>query len=120
MPSETLPTSYPVKRKHRRFELQLPVSVSFPFGSSSRSIQGISKNVSVGGLLLNLGESVPLHALVNLMIQVPSPGSRRTFRLMSEGQVVRVEKAEADGSFQIAVECKRPITEIETNLAVAS
>ncbi len=71
-------------------------------------------------MLLQAGDAIPLHSQVNLTMDVRIAGSRRRVRLTSEGEVIRVESGGPDGGFAIAIECKRPIKEIETRLSVAS
>ena len=41
------------QRRHRRFDLEFPVALSFPSGSAVRELAGISRNISIGGLLLS-------------------------------------------------------------------
>jgi hypothetical protein len=105
--------SYPTARRYRRFDLQFPVSLSFAADGAPRAIEAISKNVSVGGVLIEAGDQVPLRTQVSLMMNVVGPRSRRPVRLMGEGEVVRVEPAGAGAGFSIAVECRQPIAEIE-------
>jgi len=111
---EALRTPYSKQRRFRRFNLALPVSLRFSIGGRLRELDTISKNVSTGGLLLRSGHQVPLHTSVNLLMQVQGPGIRRPVRLAGEGEVVRVERLEAQTGFAIAIECKRPISELET------
>jgi PilZ domain len=110
---------YPIERKHRRFDLELPVSLSFTAEGSIRKLNATSENVSIGGVLLRSGDSVPPHTHVHLMIDVHRLPSQRLVRLVSEGEVVRVEPAGSEGVYAIAVRCQRPITEIETDFSVA-
>ncbi len=102
-------------RKHRRFDLIFPVHLSFPSGVTVRELDAISRNVSIGGLLLAASDSLPLHTQVNLIMEVRGPRLRSTVRLQSEGEVVRVERLKS-AEFAIAIECKRPIDEIENDL----
>lgn len=120
MTKQNLVKIYPIKRKHRRFDLRLPVHLSFPVGGSVRQVETISRNVSVGGMLVEAGDAIPLHSQVSLTMDVRISGSRRRVRLTSEGEVIRVEPGGSDGGFAIAIECKRPIKEIETQLSAAS
>jgi hypothetical protein len=46
-------------------------------------------------------------------MDVRGPRLRRPVRLLGEGEVVRVERLEAGAGFAIAIECRRPIAEIE-------
>jgi hypothetical protein len=76
--------------------------------------------VSVAGLLLSACDQVPPHTRVSLAIDVRSPWSHRSVRLLGEGEVVRMEVLGPGDGFAIAVECKRPITEMEDHLSAAS
>lgn len=112
-PPEALRTQYPKQRRYRRFNLAFPVFLSFSSEGRVRALETISKNVSTGGLLLRAGRKIPLHTSVNLLMQVQGPAFRRQVRLVGEGEVVRVERLEAQTGFAIAIECKRPIAELE-------
>jgi hypothetical protein len=104
------------ERRHRRFDLQFPVYLSFPSEGAVREVAGISRNVSVGGLLLKVNDQVPVRARVSLMMAVQDPRLRRPVQLLGKGEVVRVERLEAGAGFAVAIECKRPMTEIENHL----
>ncbi len=110
------PTSYTKARKHRRFDLQFPVSLSFAANGAPREIDAVSKNVSVGGVLIEADDQVPLRTQVSLMMNVVGPRSRRPVVLLGKGEVVRVESMGPGSGFVIAVECRQPITEIEEHL----
>src|SRR5271169_673193 len=100
------------ERRHRRFDLQIPVSLSFPSEGAVRELAGISKNVSIGGLLLRVNDPVPVRTRVSLTMAVDDPRLRRPVRLLGKGKVVRVEPLQAGAGFAIAIQCRRPITEI--------
>jgi len=107
---------YPLERRYRRFNLQFPVRLSFPSRGTVRELATISKNVSIGGLLLRSYDSLPPHTQVSLTMDLQDPRLRRPIRLLGEGEVVRVQPLESGAGFAIAIECKRPITEIENHL----
>jgi PilZ domain len=107
---------YPRERRYRRFDLQFPVRVSFPSGSTVQEIKTVSRNISIGGLLLRSTDSLPPHTRVKVTMDVQGPPLRRLVRLVSEGEVVRVEPLEAGAEFAIAIECKHPIDEVEDYL----
>jgi hypothetical protein len=111
--TEAPPMSYSKERKYRRFELQLPVWLSFPSAGFVHKLEGISKNVSMGGVLVKASDHVPTRTQVSLTMDVRGPRLRRPVRLLGEGEVVRVERLEAGAGFAIAIECRRPIAEIE-------
>lgn len=110
---------YQRERRYRRFDLQFPVHLSFPSSGEVRELSAISRNVSIGGLLLKATNSLPPQTEVSLTIEVKGPRLRRPVRVLGEGQVVRVERLESGAGFAIAIECKRPITEIENHLPAA-
>jgi hypothetical protein len=107
---------YQRERKYRRFDLQFPVHLSFPSSGTVHQLDAISRNVSIGGLLLRANDSLPPHTQVSLTIDVQDPRLRRSFRLLAEGEVVRVERLEPGAEFAIAIECKHPVTEMENHL----
>ncbi len=100
-------------RKHRRFDLQFPVSLSFPTGEVARELEGITKNVSVGGLLLNTHEELPLRSHVRLTLQVQGPRLRYPVRLLAEGEVVRVETLRTGVEYAVAVKCNAPLSQFQ-------
>jgi len=118
--TEPFTSPYPRERKHRRFDLQFPVCLSFPTGAEVRELEAISQNVSIGGVLLQAGYQVPPQTRVSLRMDVISPWSNRAVRLVGKGKVVRVEALGPGAGYAIAVECQRPITEIESRLPAAS
>lgn len=78
------------ERRYRRFDLQFPVHLSFPSSGEVRELNTISRNVSIGGLLLKATNSLPPQTEVSLTIEVKDPRLRRPVRLLGEGRVVRV------------------------------
>jgi hypothetical protein len=108
---------YQRERRYRRFDLQFPVCLSFPSRGTVQELDTISRNVSVGGLLLRSPDSLPSHTRVSLTMDVQGPPLRRPVRLVSEGEVVRVERLESGAGFAVAIECEHPITEMENYLS---
>lgn len=103
-------------RKYRRFDLQFPVSLFCSAGEVARRIEGTSKNVSLGGLLVNTREQLPLGTKVGLTMELSGRSTRRTIRLSAEGEVVRVEPAHAESDYSIAVKCEGLISELRNRL----
>jgi len=110
---------YRRERRHPRFDLQFPVLHNFPSGNKVRELRAISRNVSIGGLLLKAADSLPPKTEVSFTIEVMGPRLRHPIRLMGEGQVVRMEQLEAGAGFTFAIECKHPLAEIENHLPAA-
>jgi hypothetical protein len=113
-------TPHRKERRHRRFDLQFPVSLNFSSGGAVREVAGLSRNVSIGGLLLKVNDPVPVRTQVSLTMAVHDPRLRRPVQLLGKGAVVRVERLEPGAGFAIAIECKRPIIEIEGHLPATS
>lgn len=114
------PPPYQIARKYKRFDLQFLVCLSFPAGESVREIGAVSKNVSIGGLLLRANNRIAPRTPVTLTMDVHGPWFRRPVRLQGEGKVVRVEELGPGAGFAIAVECTHSITEMEDHLSAAS
>ena len=104
------------ERKYRRFDLQFPVDQSFPSSGTMHELEAISRNVSIGGILLISNDSLPPRTRVSLTMDVRGPGSGRRVRLLGEGDVVRVQRLESGVGFAIAIQCQHPITEMENHL----
>jgi hypothetical protein len=116
---EDFPTPDRRERKYRRFNIQFPVRVSFPSAGLRRSLIAVSKNVSIGGILVKAENQIPAHTAVSLTIDVRGLGSGRAVRLLGEGEVVRVESLGANAGFAIAIECSQPIREMQQYLPTA-
>ena|SRR3954454_2186552 len=112
--SIAIPSAAPQpERRHRRFSLRYPVLLRFDQGSTATEVQAVSKNVSIGGLLLESTAPIPQDCLVKFTLLVKGDTATRAIQLAGQGKVVRVENPGENGSFSIAVECSQPITELE-------
>lgn len=107
---------YSQARRYRRFHLQFPVCLSFPAGEVARKVDGVSKNVSLGGLLVKTEDVLPISTAVNLTLNVVGRNSRRPILLHAEGEVVRVLELAPGAGFEIAVKCTRPISELRSQV----
>jgi len=107
------------ERRYRRFRLQFPVCLTFPSNGAVSRVLAVSKNVSIGGMLLRSEDRIPPHTAVSLTMDVRSPGAGRSVRLLSEGEVVRVESLGSGAGFAIAIECNQPIREMQEYLPAA-
>jgi hypothetical protein len=104
----------PEGRKYRRFNLQFPVRVKVHSADSVVELEAITTNVSMGGLLLQTSAMIPQHTAVNFIMTVKTV---HPVQLVGEGTVVRVNPADAEALFAVAVECKHPLVDMEDNLA---
>jgi hypothetical protein len=103
-------------RSYRRFKLEFPVRLKFISGPSSREIDTVSKDLSVGGLLVRSALLVPEHTVVSFVLSVHGSQSLRPVHLIGEGEIVRVETTSMDEQFAIAIRCNAPVTELEEYL----
>ncbi|HUO25043.1 MAG TPA: PilZ domain-containing protein [Candidatus Aquilonibacter sp.] len=105
-------TCYQKERRHQRFQLRLPVHLSFAANGLVRQLEGVSRNVSTSSLLFRANEPIPVHTHVALTITVECAETCRHIQLRGEGEVVRIQQARKEAGFLMAVACSRPITEM--------
>jgi hypothetical protein len=115
--SNTLQESFARRgRSYRRFRLEFPVRLKFRNGSSTTEIDTVSKDLSVGGLLVRSTQPIPEHTLVSFVLSVHGSQSLRPVYLVGDGEVVRVETTTVDVPFVLAIRCDAPVTELEEYL----
>ena len=83
------------------------------FGSEATEFEAVSKNVSVGGLLVRSTGVIPQNTPVTFILSVHGERAVRPIHLIGEGEVVRVECEEVNATFVMAVKCKAPVTQLE-------
>jgi hypothetical protein len=101
------------ERKHRRFNLRYPVDVRFAHGNSTSEIRAISKNISMGGVLLEAESTIPQHCDVTFTMTVLGHHIIGPTQITGEGHVVRIEPHRSKRGFAIAVRCTHPILKLE-------
>ena len=107
---------YLPERKHRRFSLSYPVQVKFPLGSAVSTLQAVSNNISLSGVLLEAESSIPQHSDVSFTMTVRQHHIVGPIQLAGEGKVVRVESHRSGSGFAIAVKCSRPLSKLDEYL----
>jgi hypothetical protein len=106
----------PVKwhgRSYRRFALAFPVRLKYQTESITAEIETVSQNLSIGGLLVRSASPVPQYTTVSFVLSVHGSHAVRPIHLQGEGQVVRIENGQPDGTFVMAVKCNAPVTQLE-------
>lgn len=96
------------QRKYLRFRLRYPVRLKIKPPSTLGEFDGVSHNVSIGGLLLETASVIPDHSRVSFIIKITESKLVRPIELEGEGEVVRVE-SRPDKKFRIAVACQSSI-----------
>lgn len=109
----------PQERRYRRFKLRYPVHLLFRSGELASEADAVSQDVSIGGLLLTCPILIPEHSAVSFVISLRGR-MLHPVELVGEGKVVRVEPGASGAEFAIAVECSKPITQIEHYLPANS
>ena len=104
------------ERKYRRFHLQYPVRLKAYSSDSTVEFEAVSRNISIGGLLLESSLMIPQDTAVGFTVTVQRGEPGRRIQFVGAGKVVRVDPKTAGDMFVIAVECQRPITQIDHNL----
>jgi hypothetical protein len=100
-------------RKYRRFSVSCRVHVKFHFEDSISELQAITKNLSIGGFLIETASPIPQHCPVNFTMTLHGGLVIRPLQVVGEGKVVRVEPHGPGAGFAIAVKCKRPISQVQ-------
>ena len=100
-------------RSYRRFALAFPVRLNYQSGSTTAEIETVSQNLSIGGLLVRSAISVPQDTKVSFVVSVHGRNAVRPIHLRGEGQIVRIETGDAEGTFVLAVKCNAPVTQLE-------
>jgi len=97
------------KRKNRRFTLHYRIRVKFRSSGRTSQLEGVTRNVSAGGLLLECPFRIAKHSRVSFTIIARRAHAIRPIEFVGEGKVVRVEAVPPGSLFAIAVMCLRPI-----------
>lgn len=106
------------ERRYRRFQLRYPVHLLFRSDQLNSEADAVTRNVSIGGLLLECPVSSSKHTAVSFIIRMGG-STAHPFVLVGEGEVVRVKIGDNGSKFLIAVECTAPITQLEDFLQTA-
>ena len=101
------------ERKYRRFTLQYPVHLKVHSADLMVEFEATSRNISICGLLLEAPFLIPQHTPVSFTVTVKHNELGRPIQFVGEGRVVRVDPKTEEDVFAMAVECRRPITQVD-------
>jgi PilZ domain len=96
------------KRKYRRFDLRLPVLVTLRPRGIPSEIEARSRNVSLGGILLEAKARIAQNTQVAFVITINVAAATHAIELIGEGNVIRVEPI-SKSVVRVAVACKGPL-----------
>ena len=98
---------YQLRRRERRYDLRLPVSVSL-YSDIPGEIMAVSENISTHGILLSSEAAIPEGTSIELMVALRRPPPWGNTHLTAAGKVLRLERR-GSGGFALAVCCdERP------------
>jgi len=113
-------SSSPAARKYRRFTLRYPVRLKVQAADLLVEFEAVSRNISICGLLLETPVVIPQDSAVSFVVTVEGSTLGRPIQFVGEGKVVRVDAQARKEIFAIAVECVRPITQIDHYLGATA
>ena len=82
--------------------------------------EAVSRNISICGVLLQASSLIRRHIPVSFTVTVNHNQLGRRIQFVGEGRVERVDPKTGEDVFAIAVECQRPITQVDAYPAVGS
>jgi hypothetical protein len=82
--------------------------------------EAVSRNISICGLLFAGSSLISRPIPVSFTVTVNHNERGRRIQFVGEGRVVRVDPKTGEDVFAIAVECQRPITQVDAYPAVGS
>ena len=107
------------RRKYRRYDLKYVAHVVVHSGNLVSHVDAVGRNASVGGCLLETRARILVRRPVSFIMTLKSGVTARSVELQGDGIVVRTE-ALSNRRFLIAIECKRPISQLEEDFSAAA
>ena len=95
------------KRRTRRFQLELPLSITRT-GAEQVTVPGFTKNISSSGVLFTSGAAPALGGPIEYVITLKHEGEQKV-NLRCMGKVLRSERTQSEGrrAWQIAATLER-------------
>jgi len=103
----------PKERQFRRFNLSYTVHVRFHAGKSVAELDVVTRNISIGGLLLESRSPIPYGSQVEFTIRLTGAPITHPITLEGSGRIVRLETDATTRQFGIAIACTRPVDQIQ-------
>jgi hypothetical protein len=97
------------RRRYQRFAFPYRIQVSFGGLGQTTQVDGVTRNVSTGGLLLESAVFIPSSSAVRFTIIAQGDRVFHPMEFTGEGEVVRVETDPSRAAYAIAIKCIRPI-----------
>jgi hypothetical protein len=101
--------SDPQRRTSPRFALRYRAYVEYSLDGTECRLECATKNVSLGGVLIESPALIPLNSLLEFVITAAGERMIRQIEFMGTGEVVRVLPDPPGSGFVIAIKCTHPI-----------
>jgi hypothetical protein len=97
------------KRKHTRFSLHYQIRLKFRSQGRNTKFDGITRNLSICGVLLESASHLPKHRAVDFTIAVEAGQMICPIAFAGTGKVVRIDPNPAGLGYVVALKCVHPI-----------
>jgi hypothetical protein len=97
------------QRKNLRFSLHYPIRLEFSSGGRNFQVDALTRNLSVGGLLLESPYPIPMDCSVNFTISAEGEQMVCPLEFAGSGEVVRVDPVLPGLGYAVALRYARPI-----------
>ncbi len=97
------------RRTSPRFPLRYRAYVEYSLDGAESRLECVSKNISLGGVLLEAPALIPLNCALEFVIRAVGERMTRQIEFKGKGEVVRVQPDPPGSGFLIAVKCAEPI-----------
>lgn len=97
------------QRKNLRFSLHYPIRLEFSSGGRNFQVDALTRNLSVGGLLLESPYPIPMDCSVNFTISAEGEQMVCPLEFAGSGDVVRVDPVLPGLGYAVALRYARPI-----------
>jgi hypothetical protein len=97
------------RRRYQRFAFPYRIQVSFGGTGQTTRVDGVTRNVSARGLLVESPVLIPNSSPVRFTIIAQGDRVFHPMEFTGEGEVVRVETDRSRAAYAIAIKCIRPI-----------
>ena len=97
------------ERSYRRFPLRHRIRVSFAAADPDSCLEGYTRNVSIGGILLEFFSRIPLHVAVTFAMTIVGSELIHPIEFAGEGRVVRIEPDASGVGYAVALAFAGPI-----------
>jgi hypothetical protein len=92
------------RRSHPRFALRCRAKLDFTSAGTGSQLNCVTRNVGIGGLLIESPVSIPKHTAVKFSMTAEGGRMQRSFEFTGSGEVVRVEPDPPGEGCLIAIE----------------